>query len=107
MSLPVVKTPPDSAGNAPPTPPSGNFVDYQVDGLALKVPQNWNRYEDSGSVTFAPDGGISQKGGLAYGKIVSGNQVQNDGREQGPGHATQAPVREPAKPPPGLKAPPD
>jgi len=29
-------------------------------------------------VTFAPDGGISQKGGLAYGMIVSVSQVQAD-----------------------------
>src|SRR3984893_15994539 len=103
MSLPVVKTPPASAGNAAPAPPSGNFVDHQVDGIALKVPQNWNKYEDNGGVTFAPDGGISQKGGLAYGMIVSVNQIQNDGSEQALGNATQALIRELAKTNPGLK----
>jgi Zn-dependent protease with chaperone function len=103
MSLPVVKTPPASAGNAAPAPPSGNFVDHQVDGLALKVPQNWNKYQDNGSVTFAPDGGISQKGGLAYGMIVSVNQMQNDGSEQALENATQALIRELAKTNPGLK----
>src|SRR6266404_4438309 len=89
MSLPVVKTPPASVGSAPPPPPSGNFVDYQGNGVALKVPENWKRYEDNGSVTFAPDGGISQKGGLAYGIIVSVNQVQS-GSEQALENATRA-----------------
>lgn len=103
LSLPVVKTPPASAGNAPPPPPSGDFVDQQLNGVALKVPQNWNKYEDSGSVTFAPDGGISQKGGLAYGMIVSVHQVQTDGSEQALENATQALIRELAKTNPGLK----
>ncbi|MCU1241600.1 MAG: hypothetical protein JWO71_2326 [Candidatus Acidoferrum typicum] len=103
MSLPVVKTPPASAGNAPPASPSGNFVDYQGNGFALKVPQNWNRYEDNGSVTFAPDGGISQKGGLAYGMIVSVNQVQTDGSEQSLENATRALIGELARTNPGLK----
>ena len=103
MSLPVVKTPPASVGSAPPPPPSGNFVDYQGNGLALKVPENWKRYEDNGSVTFAPDGGISQKGGLAYGLIVSVNQVQNDRSEQALEDATGALIRELAKTNPGLK----
>jgi hypothetical protein len=78
-------------------------VDHQVDGATLKVPQNWNKYEDNGSVTFAPDGGISQKGGLAYGMIVSVNQLQNDGSEQALENATQALIRELAKTNPGLK----
>jgi len=82
MSLPVVKTPPASVGSAPPPPPSGNFVGLPGQRRCSKVPENWKRYEDNGSVTFAPDGGISQKGGLAYGIIVSVNQVQNDGSEQ-------------------------
>jgi hypothetical protein len=69
----------------------------------LKVPQNWNRYEDSGNVTFSPDGGISQKGGLAYGMIVSVNQVQTDGSEQALDNATRALLRELAKTNPGLK----
>ena len=103
MSLPVVKTPPASVGSAPPPPPSGNFVDYQGNGVALKVPENWKRYEDNGSITFAPDGGISQKGGLAYGIIVSVNQVQNDGSEQALENATGALIRELAKTNPGLK----
>jgi hypothetical protein len=105
MALPAVKTPPASAANTPPPPPppSGNFVDYQGNGFALKLPENWKKYEDNGSVTFAPDGGISQKGGLAYGIIVSVNQVQADASEQALENATQGLIRELAKTNPGLK----
>jgi hypothetical protein len=103
MSLPVVKTPPASAGNAAPPPSSGNFVDYQGNGYVLKVPENWKKYEDNGSLTFAPDGGISQRGGLAYGMIVSVNQVQTEGSEQALENATQALIRELTKTNPGLK----
>jgi len=103
MSLPVVKTPPASAGSAPPAPPSGNFVDYQGAAYALKVPENWKKYEDKESVAFAPEGGISQKGGLAYGMIVSVNQVQVDGSERALENATQALIQELAKANPGLK----
>jgi Zn-dependent protease with chaperone function len=103
MSLPIVKAPPASAANSAPPPPSGNFVDYQGNGFVLKVPENWKKYEDNGSVTFAPDGGISQKGGLAYGTIVSVNQVQADTSERALENATQALTQELSKTNPGLQ----
>jgi len=103
MALPVVKPPPASAASAAPAPPSGNFVDYQGSAYALKVPENWKRYEEKGSVTFAPDGGILQNGGLAYGVIVSVHQVQTDGSENALDNATQALIQELAKTNPGLK----
>ncbi len=90
LALPVVKAPPASVAGATPAPPSGNFVDYQGSAYVLKAPENWKKYEDKGSVTFAPDGGILQNGGLAYGIIVSVNQVQADGSENALGNATQA-----------------
>jgi hypothetical protein len=103
LALPVVKVPPAAAGSAAPAPPSGNFVDYQGGGYALKIPGNWKKYEDNGSVTFAPDGGISQKGGLAYGMIVSVNQVQADASDHALENATQALIQELAKTNAGLK----
>jgi beta-barrel assembly-enhancing protease len=103
MSLPIVKTPPASVANATPPPPSGNFVDYQGNGFVLKVPENWKKYEDNGSVTFAPDGGISQKGGLAYGTIVSVNEVQADASEHALENATQALIQELSKTNSGLQ----
>ena len=103
LALPVVKAPLASVAGATPAPPSGNFVDYQGSAYALKAPENWKKYEDKGSVTFAPDGGILQNGGLAYGIIVSVNQVQADGSENALGNATQALIQELAKTNPGLK----
>jgi beta-barrel assembly-enhancing protease len=103
LALPVVKMPPAAAPSVAPAPPSSNFVDYQASGYALKIPGNWKKYEDNGSVTFAPDGGISQKGGLAYGMIVSVNQVQADASEHALENATQALIQELAKTNAGLK----
>jgi beta-barrel assembly-enhancing protease len=103
LALPVVKMPPASARGGPPAPPSGNFVDYEGGAYALKVPENWKKYEDKGSVTFAPDGGISQTGGLGYGMIVSVHQVQADAGEHALENATQALIQELAKTNPGLK----
>jgi hypothetical protein len=103
LALPVVKMPPASAHSGPPAPPSGNFVDYDGGAYSLKVPENWKKYEDKGSVTFAPDGGISQTGGLAYGMIVSVHQVQDDASEHALENATQALIRELASTNPGLK----
>jgi hypothetical protein len=103
LALPVVKAPPASVAGATPAPPSGNLVDYQGSAYALKVPENWKKYEDKGSVMFAPDGGILQNGGLAYGIIVSVNQAQADGSENALGNATQALIQELAKTNPGLK----
>jgi len=103
LALPVVKMPPVSAGSAAPAAPSGNFVNYEGGAYALKVPENWKKYEDKGSVTFAPDGGISQTGGLAYGMIVTLHQVQADGSEHALENATQALIQELATTNPGLK----
>ncbi len=102
MALPVVKTPPVTA-SADPARASGNLVDYQSGAYALKVPENWKKYEDKGSVTFAPDGGISQSGGLAYGMIVSVRQAQADASEHALENATQSLIQELAKTNPGLK----
>src|SRR5467141_2778431 len=51
LALPVVKMPP--ALSAAPALPSGNYVEYRGAAYALKIPDNWNKYEDKGSVTFA------------------------------------------------------
>jgi len=103
MALPVVRTPPVSAASADSARPSGNFADYQGGSYALKVPENWKKYEDKGSVTFAPDGGISQSGSLEYGMIVSVNQASTDASEHALENATQALIQELAKTNPGLK----
>ena len=103
LALPVVKAPPASVAGATPAPPSANFVDYQGSAYALKVPENWKKYEDKGSVTFAPEGGILQKGGLVYGLIVSVNPVQADATDRALENATQALIQELARTNSGLK----
>ena len=103
LALPVVKAPPASVASAAPALPSANFVDYQGSAYALKVPENWKKYEDKGSVTFAADGGILQKGGLVYGLIVSVNPVQADATDRALENATQALIQELARTNSGLK----
>ena len=102
LALPVVKAPTAATAGAAPAP-SGTFVEFQTSAYALKVPEDWKKYEDKGSVTFAPDGGIAQSGILAYGMIVSVNQVQVDASEHALENATQALIQQLAKTNPGLK----
>src|SRR6202007_3282765 len=102
MALPVVKAAPASVASAAPPPPSGNLVEYSGGSYALKVPDNWNKYEDKGSLTFAPDGGISDRGGLAYGVIVSLTPVQADTSDDALRSATGALIKELARTNPGL-----
>jgi Zn-dependent protease with chaperone function len=97
MALPVVKTPAASAVNAAPPLPSDNFVDYQANAYALKIPENWKKYEDKGSVTFAPDGGILPKAGLVYGMIVSVAPAPADTGDHALENATQALIQDLAK----------
>ena len=105
LALPVVKSVAESAASGPPAPPSGRFVEYQGGGYALKIPENWKKYyEENGSVTFAPDGGISQSGALAYGMIVGVNATQADGNDSHTlENATQALIRSLTKTNPGLR----
>src|SRR5712671_1639653 len=77
IALPVVRSPASALAVAPP-PPSGNFAEYQASLYHLGYPDNWMKYEEGGNTTFAPDGGVSQSAALAYGIIVSVNQVQGD-----------------------------
>jgi hypothetical protein len=101
LALPVVKMPPGVS--AAPALPSGNYVEYRGAGYALRIPDNWHKYEDKRSVTFAPDGGILPKGGLVYGVIVSVNPVQADATDRPLENATQALIQELARTNSGLK----
>jgi hypothetical protein len=101
LALPVVKSPP--AVSAAPPLPSGNYLDYRGDLYALKVPENWNKYEEKDTVTFAPDGGILPSGGLVYGMIVSFRPVRADTSERALENATQALIQDLAKTNSGLK----
>src|SRR5713101_1154117 len=103
LSLPVVKMPAASTASVVPMP-SGTFVEYQAGAYALKVPENWKKYEDGGNTTFAPDRGISPSGALAYGMIVSVNHVQVDPNDPNPlDTATQQLIQNLRKTNPGLR----
>lgn len=99
LALPVVKAPTAMAAGAVPAP-SGTLVEYQGSGYTLKVPDNWQKYEDKNNVAFAPEGGISSKGALGWGMIVDVNQAESGRALE---VATQALIQELAKSNPGLK----
>ena len=66
----------------PPHAPSGKFVEYQASAYVMKYPDNWKKYGDKDSVSFAPDGGVMEgsdgRGALAYGMIVDVTKAQGD-----------------------------
>jgi hypothetical protein len=110
LALPVVKPVSPAAvvaATGVPPAPSGNFVEYQGSGYSLKYPENWKKYEDAASVTFAPDGGVVQGGaggGVAYGMIVSANQMQGDANDaKALENATEALIQSLQKTNPGLQ----
>ncbi|HKN77240.1 MAG TPA: M48 family metallopeptidase [Candidatus Acidoferrum sp.] len=88
LALPVVKKGTLVAGNSSPRPmgpppaPSANYAEYQASAYVMKYPDNWRKYEENKSVSFAPDGGVMEandgQGGLAYGIIVDVTKVQMD-----------------------------
>jgi Peptidase family M48 len=84
LALPVVKKGVATTGGpiGPPTPPSGNFAEYQANAYTVKYPDNWKKYGDANNVTFAPDGGVladaSGRNALGYGIIISVVGIQED-----------------------------
>jgi hypothetical protein len=84
-ALPVVKRETLGAGGptprpmGPPPAPSANYAEYQASAYAMKYPDNWKKYGEKDSVSFAPDGGVVEgsdgKAGLAYGIIVDVTKV--------------------------------
>jgi hypothetical protein len=88
LALPAVKRERLAAGGptprpiGPPPAPSANYAEYQASAFAMKYPDNWKKYGEKNSVSFAPDGGVMEgsdgKGGLAYGIIVDVTKVQGD-----------------------------
>jgi len=84
MALPIVKKPVPGAPVAPASPvlPSAHFASYEASSYTLKYPDNWRKYPDKDGigVSLAPEGGVLDDGSghsaLAYGLIVSANQVK-------------------------------
>src|SRR5690348_3422578 len=84
-ALPVVKRTTAAGREAPrregpPPVPSPNFAEYNSSGFTIHYPDNWTKYAEKESVSFAPDGGVLEgsdgQGGLAYGVIVNVTKAQ-------------------------------
>jgi hypothetical protein len=87
QALPVVKK--ETLGGAPiarpigpPALPSANYAEYQAAAYLMKYPDNWKKYGEKSSISFAPDGGVMEgsdgEAGLAYGVIVSVTKAEGD-----------------------------
>lgn len=68
----------------PPAPPSAKYAEYEADAYSMKYPDNWRKYGEKDSVSFAPDGGVMEasdgRSALAYGVIVDVSKVAGDGK---------------------------
>jgi hypothetical protein len=87
LALPLVKKDMLAGGRAPrplgpPPVPSRNYAQYQASTYGMKYPDNWKKYGEKDSVSFAPDGGVLDGGdgqaGLAYGVIVSVTKFEGE-----------------------------
>ena len=69
----------------PPALPSANYAEYQAAAYTMKYPDNWKKYGEKNSVSFAPDGGVMEvsdgEAGLAYGLIVNVTKAEGDASE--------------------------
>jgi hypothetical protein len=100
LALPVVRKETLAAGRpapgaiGPPPAPSTNYAEYHASAFGMKYPDNWKKYGEKDSISFAPDGGVMEgedgQAGLAYGVIVNVTKVQGDaGGEKALEKATQ------------------
>ena len=88
VALPVVRRETLAAGGPTPRPmgpppvPSANYAAYEASAYAMKYPDNWKKYGEKNSVSFAPDGAVMEGGdgqaGLTYGVIVDVTKVSGD-----------------------------
>jgi beta-barrel assembly-enhancing protease len=66
----------------PPPLPSANYTAYQATAYTVKYPDNWKRYGEKDSVTFAPEGGViagpDGNPALAYGVIIDVRRLVGD-----------------------------
>jgi beta-barrel assembly-enhancing protease len=70
----------------PPPVPSTNYASYQAAAYALRYPDNWKKFGEKNSVSFAPDGGVMEgsdgRGQLAYGVIVDMTKAPGDANDE-------------------------
>ena len=72
----------------PPAQPSLNYAAYEADAYSMKYPDNWRKFGEKDSVSFAPDGGVLEgsdgRSALAYGVIVDISKVETSGKTGDP-----------------------
>jgi Peptidase family M48 len=80
--------------------PSGNFKQLDHSAFTISYPENWQPFgsQSSGGVTIAPQAGVSQEAGIAYGVVIDGAQA-NGSLDQ----ATQELVQNLQQQNPGMK----
>ncbi len=62
-----------------PAAPSTQTTDLRIGSIQLQHPSNWKPMVNGSNITLAPDGGLSEKGDLAYGVIIDVFMPQNAG----------------------------
>jgi hypothetical protein len=81
--------------------PSGNFTQYQQNGISISYPDNWQAAAgQNGGVTIAPPAGVSQ-GAVAYGAVMGMGQMPSGTSLD---QATQALTQNMEQSNPGLQA---
>jgi Zn-dependent protease with chaperone function len=60
-----------------PARPSTRLIDFRLEDLQLRHPDNWKEYGQGSAATLAPDGGIIS-GSLAYGMLISTYEPHDD-----------------------------
>ena len=80
--------------------PSGNFKQLDHSAFTIAYPDNWQSFSDqkSGGVMIAPQAGVSEQAGIAYGVVIDGAQA-NGSLDQ----ATQQLVQNLQQQNPGMK----
>jgi hypothetical protein len=63
--------------NGKPDRPSARLIDFQIEDIQLRHPDNWKEYGQGSAATLAPDGGIVS-GSLAYGMMISTYEPHDD-----------------------------
>ena len=67
----------EKAAQAAPPVPSTRMSNLEVAAVRLQYPDNWKTAVDGNHAVLAPEGGMNQRGDLAYGMIIDVYKLQN------------------------------
>ena len=63
----------------PPPAPSANYAEYHAASYGMKYPDNWKKYGEKDSVSFAPNGGVMEVGDGQAGSGLRGHRQRDEG----------------------------